>query len=155
MTTSSPPITTLESHAALASRIIRFEPISSAYFQWTTQPGAQLEPPRAPDKQVLATVEALVRPLIDDCSGSTKRELESAGRWIASIGELLYARQLAGGNQFLGQLLAAALLPLYRTLATHRLQEGFAGPPSPGRGGEPGQPGGLPGAGRTVGTGSR
>lgn len=117
--------TTLESHAALACRLVRSGPELRAYCQWLSQPTASIQPPRLPDPWTIECIDSLMNPLREASSLSERRETERASQWIASICECVF--ETSGRDQcgWAAHQLAAGLLPLYRALATSRLGEGF------------------------------
>ncbi len=124
MTDLTTPVETLESHAALACRIIRTSRIPHAYWHWLSDAKTTGVPPIAPSPEILASIESILKPLRTD-GHSSHREHASAGTWLASISQYLFDPLQSHGFSQLSQLLAASLLPLYRSLATGRLHEGL------------------------------
>lgn len=119
-------IEVLDNHAALASRLIRTKPAWQSYFRWFNRPGMRHEPTQAPSAAVKDLFDSLIGPLLVDSDRATQREAEMASAWLGAICEYLAGRHRSPGNQFLMRQIAASLLPLYRTLATGRLQEGLS-----------------------------
>lgn len=116
---------TLDNHAALVARLIRSKPILKIYFRWLSRPAAKIEPPQAPAAPVKAALDSLLNPLRNDSDRSIQRETESTSSWIGAICEYITLRSQSTSGGYLIRSLAAGLLPLYRTLATGRLQEGL------------------------------
>jgi hypothetical protein len=125
MTRSQPTPKNLEIHAALASRLIRSGSDLHSYLQWLARPTTQLPPPRDPRKETTESIEVLLNPLRDGLSLPDRRETESAGQWYASICDYLSEEGRVAQCGWIPYQLAAGLLPLYRTLATGHLKEGF------------------------------
>lgn len=124
MTDLTTSVDTLESHAALACRIIRTSRIPHAYWLWLSDIKTCGTPPIAPSPAILASVESILKPLRAD-SHSSHREHASASPWLASISQYLFDPLQSQHFSQLRQLLATSLLPLYRCLATGRLHEGL------------------------------
>ncbi len=114
----------LEPHAALACRLIRSESIPHAYFQWLDNPKFELPPPILPQRPVGEAIDLLL-PLRAGSDLAMNRQTELTSLWIASICEFLTDRRPVVFHNELISVVAAGLLPLYRTLATGRLQEGL------------------------------
>ncbi|MFO0943712.1 MAG: hypothetical protein U0930_23500 [Pirellulales bacterium] len=116
----------LECHAALASRLIRTKPALQNYFRWLSRPAMRGEPTQLPTAPVKTCLDSLINPLRSDADRITQRETETASIWLGAICEYIAQRNHTLGNGNLLRLIAASLLPLYRALATGRLQEGLA-----------------------------
>ncbi|MBX3423298.1 MAG: hypothetical protein KF752_17200 [Pirellulaceae bacterium] len=117
---------TLDSHAALACRIIRGQLVPHDYLQWLAKPSHNFIPQPTPHPEVLEAIENLIRPLKLEASTEEQRNWHSTSRNIAAICQFIAARRRVQEPSFVSQLLAAGLLPLYRSLATGRLHEGFS-----------------------------
>jgi hypothetical protein len=116
---------TLENHAALAGRLVRSKPVLQIYFRWLSRAVSKFEPPQSPSAALKASLDALLNPLRNDSDRGIQRETESTSLWLGAICEYVAARSLSTGGSYLIRSLAASFLPLYRTLATGRLQEGL------------------------------
>lgn len=119
-------VETLDNHAALASRLIRSKPALQGYFRWLSRPQMRGEPTQLPSAPVKEALDSLINPLRVDVDRATQRETETASLWLGSICEYIASRFQTPGSHSLIRLIAASLLPLYRSLATGRLQEGLA-----------------------------
>lgn len=126
MAEAATELETLECHAALASRLIRTKPALQSYFRWLSRPAMRGEPTQLPTPPVKYCLDSLINPLRVDVDRITQRETETASTWLGSICEYIASRNHTLGNGHLLRLIAASLLPLYRALATGRLQEGLA-----------------------------
>ncbi len=112
--------------AALASRIIRSEKLSRELFQWLAAPDqfAQCDVAHT-DDSLTASMNDVLEPMLADAPQWEKREARHAAPWLGAV-----CREIAGHYQemHLGvgpRLLAASILPLYRSLATGQLSEGL------------------------------
>lgn len=126
MAEAATELETLECHAALASRLIRTKPALQNYFRWLNRPSMRGEPTQLPTAPVKTSLDSLINPLRVDADRITQRETETASLWLGAICEYIAQRNHTLGNGNLVRLIAASLLPLYRALATGRLQEGLA-----------------------------
>lgn len=125
MTQTLPAIQTLEHHAALACRLIRAESHWTHYHHWLARPTMQTPPPRSPAKAVVESLEEILIPLRSECCQAEQRATRLAGPWIASACEWIISSSGTAQRRWTPHLIAAGLLPLYRSLATGHWREGF------------------------------
>jgi hypothetical protein len=118
-------IESLEAQAALASRLLRTKPVLQIYLRWLATPHSRKLPPQSSSKAVLKSINLLLEPLRNESDRAIQQETQVAGQWITSICEFIAGRQHLENQDYLIQSLACCLLPLYRSLATGRLQEGL------------------------------
>lgn len=117
---------TLDSHAALAIRLVRSKPALLGYYRWLDRPAHRTETTQSPPRDVYDSLEALIQPLRADADRATLKETESTGHWLALICQYIASKKLMADKRIGVKLIAASLLPLYRCLATGRLVEGLS-----------------------------
>lgn len=125
MSRSAFDTTTLDNHAALACRLIKTQSHLKPYYDWLARPVVNFSPPLTPNLKVVESIALLLGPLRSEGSELEQRETQFADRWLASICQMVVCNKSFEQNGWQAHLLAAALLPLYRTLAAGRLSEGF------------------------------
>ncbi len=119
------PTSQLDVNAAVALRLVRSGAVPRRFFAWLAEPTTNLAvPARWSHTQLTESLAAIVTPVLEDASRQEQKQIESAPQWLGAISAFM-AEQPSGTGGYCMRLLAASLLPLYRTLATGKLHEGF------------------------------
>lgn len=119
------PTRQLDVNVALALRLVRSGAVPRRFFAWLAEPTTNLAVPgRWSHNQLTESLAAIVIPVLQDASRQEQKQIESAPQWLGAISAFM-AEQHSGIGGYCMRLLAASLLPLYRTLATGNLHEGF------------------------------
>jgi len=118
--------TLLPLEVALAARIIRAGKIPHELWQWLVAPASFAAcKHRQADAEVTQSLNEILAPMLADAHHRERQEARYAAGWLGAI-----SRTVAENCEELRlgvgpRLLAASLLPLYRSLATGHLSEGF------------------------------
>jgi hypothetical protein len=118
----------LEINTAVACRIIRSAIVPREYFCWLANPSRGGNLPSIPlslHPAVLKSMSALLNPVLEDAAPWELKETRNAAEWFTAISQLVAEKYSCRGMGFANRMLASSLLPMYRTLATGKLQEGF------------------------------
>jgi len=119
------PTRQLDVNVALALRLVRSGAVPRHFFAWLAEPTTNLAvPARWSHNQLTESLAAIVIPVLQDASRQEQKQIESAPQWLGAISAFM-TEQHSGIGGYCMRLLAASLLPLYRTLATGNLHEGF------------------------------
>ncbi|MEZ6137489.1 MAG: hypothetical protein R3C53_21585 [Pirellulaceae bacterium] len=121
----------LSAEAALAVRLIRSSGASGAsdFWLWLSEPTAHKSPPPNDNQTAHAAIQGsmdeIIAPMLEDAAAWEVKEARYAPAWLASICLHIAQTHFSRGRGCSVRLLATSLLPLYRTLATGKLKEGF------------------------------
>lgn len=119
------PTRQLDVNVAVALRLVRSGAVPRRFFAWLAEPTTNLAvPARWSHTQLTESLAAILNPVLEDASRQEQKQIESAPQWLGAISAFM-AEQHSGTGGYCMRLLAASLLPLYRTLATGKLHEGF------------------------------
>ncbi len=115
----------LDVNVAVALRLVRKGAVPPEFFSWLAKPTTSQAPPaRWVNTQLTDSLSAIVSSVSAHASDREKRQIETAPEWIGAISYFMADHAQTEGIHCM-RLLAASLLPLYRTLATGKLQEGL------------------------------
>jgi hypothetical protein len=130
MTTITHPSQTIQTllplEVALAARIIRAGKIPHELWQWLVAPATFAAcKHRTADVELTVSLNEILAPMLADAHHWERQEARYAASWLGAISRTV-AENCAQLRLGVGpRLLAASLLPLYRSLATGHLSEGF------------------------------
>jgi hypothetical protein len=119
MTDLLSPARTLDTNVALACHLIRTDSVLRTYLRWSVQPETTLRIPQSPSQPILDSLTSLLEPIVAKSAKPADLRLNrqgtsNASRWIASTIEYAFSSRIGGTRHWKANLLAAALLPLYR-----------------------------------------
>lgn len=130
MTTITHPSQTVQPslsvEAALAARIIRVGKIPRELWQWLLTPASfsLCKHPLA-NAELTLSLNEILAPMLADAHHWERQEARYAAGWLGAICRTVHEHCDHLGLGIGPRLLAASLLPLYRSLATGHLAEGF------------------------------
>lgn len=120
------PTQLLLPEAALAARIIRSGDVSHELLRWLSSPTqSEGAPSELESAELVDAIDEIIAPLVESASGWERRQVEYASPYLAATCKTVF-RLYTGLRLGIGpRMLAASLLPLYRSLATGDLHNGF------------------------------
>ncbi len=112
--------------AAIAARIIRSGKLPRLLFDWLATPEKHLACEASlVDQRVQQSLDEIFLPMLKDASTREKKAALYAASWLGATCRCTADSYRALSLEIGPRLLAASLLPMYRSLATGNLHEGF------------------------------